>query len=283
MNVFHSIAQNKTAFKGQYHKGKFERMISFNEIKKNEYLSVFLVIGASSYGGDLCKGFGCVTPRPQVGGGFLYRTGYLGKRLNLRLEGNYFRLYAEDYNEERNLNFRSTNWEGWFGLQVDAYSYEKLLRRRTLFNPYLFIGVGFIHYDPWGLHIPTDKWHQLRTYETQGYNINRYSLTFPIGFGTKYKLSYKLSLMANFGFRFTLTDNIDDVSNKEYTDPSIYTNSFAAYFSDKSANRDGFATGRERASTGLNDTYFMFNVGAIYHLTNKHQTKVRGRTHLLRK
>jgi hypothetical protein len=274
--------QNKKLFSGQYHHGKYEPKISFSNIKKYELLSIYLNLGIASYEGDLCSGFNCISPRPAFGGGAIYRTGYLGKRLNLRLEAQVFRLYSDDKFKGRNLDFRSTNWEVWTGLQFDLFPYEKLLRRRTLFNPYAFIGVGVMTYDPWG-SLPNGRWHQLRPLETQGYRIGYATMTFPMGIGTKYKINYKWTLKAEIGLRFTLTDQIDDVREFSYADPATLKNSIARLMSDKSKDHQSFAKGRQRGSPDWLDKYVIFNVGAIYTFTYKHQTKVRGRTHLLRK
>lgn len=200
----------------------------------------------------------------------------------MRLEAQIFRLYSNDAFEGRNLDFRSTNWEVWAGIQVDLFPYEKLLRRRTLLNPYAFIGVGVMTYDPWG-SLPNGKWHQLRPLETQGYEIGYATMTFPMGIGTKYKINYKWTLKAEIGLRFTLTDQIDDVHEFGYADPATLQNSIARYMSDKSKDHLGYAKGRQRGSPDWNDKYVNFNVGLIYTFTNKHQTKVRGKTHLLRK
>lgn len=274
-------AQNKKLYKGQYHHGKYEPKISFSNIKKYELLSLYLNAGLTTYEGDLCSGFNCVSPRPALGGGLLYRTGFLQKRLNLRLEAQIFRLYSDDVHESRNLDFRSTNWEVWAGVQIDLYPYEKLIRR-TLFNPYAFLGVGVMTYDPWG-SLSNGKWHQLRPLETQGFRIGYATMTIPIGIGTKYKINYKWTLKAEFGMRITMSDQIDDVHNRDYADPASLQNGIARYMSDKSNDGLGFAKGRQRGSPEWMDKYFIFDVGVIYTFTNKHQTKVRGRTHLLRK
>jgi hypothetical protein len=103
--VHGASAQNKKLFSGQYHHGKYDPKISFSNIKKYELLSLYLNIGLSSYNGDLCDGFQCIKPRPVLGGGLLYRTGYFKKRLNLRLEAQIFRLYSNDYHEGRKRRF----------------------------------------------------------------------------------------------------------------------------------------------------------------------------------
>jgi len=285
--AFEANAQNRRIYKGQYHKGKSQPNISLKNISKNELITLFGSLGYATYYGDLCEGFDCFTFRPQIGGGAILRTSYLGNRLSLRADVRFFRLYSDDHYEYRNLNFRSSNWEFLALGQFDFFPYAKMMRRRPKINPYIYGGVGVMTYDPWGQQ-GNDKWTQLRPLETEHTKYGNATFLYTAGFGLKFRYSYKWNFMVEGGYRYTMTDHIDDVSALYYPDASSFENPKSAQMSNKSTNfpyngSDAQTPQDYRGNPKNNDGYFIFNACITYTFTKNHKPKFKGNQQLLRK
>lgn len=284
---FVSNAQTRRIYKGQYHRGKSQPDITLKNITKNELVSIFATTGYATYYGDLCDGFDCFTFRPQIGVGALLRTNYLGKRLNIRGDVRFFRLYSGDYYKYRNLNFRSSNWEFILSGQFDFFPYEKMMRRRPKINPYIYAGVGLMTYNPFG-QTADGKWQQLRPLETEHTKYGNVAFLYTGGFGLKFKYSYRWSFMAEGGYRYTTTDHLDDVSIENYPDATSFNNSLSAKMSNKSTNFAYDGTNAQtpkdyRGNPRNNDGYFIFSVGAVYTFTKNNKPKFHNDKTLLRK
>ena len=282
--IFISIAicsngQNRHLYKGQYHRGKSQPNISFKGITKNELITLYGTLGLATYNGDLSGTIGGHSFRPQGGAGAILRTKYFGKRLYLRADIRMFRLYSNDIHEDRNLNFRSTNWEFLALGQFELFPYEKLMRRRPLINPYVYAGIGLVTFDPWG-QLGNGKWTQLRPLETEQVKYGNVAFTYTLGFGLKFRYSYKWNFMLEGGYRFTTTDYIDDVSHYAYPPASSYSNPKSAQMANKSGNPN--LTGG-RGSDKSNDGYAIFSASVTYTFTKFHKARAKTAKHLLRK
>lgn len=277
--IFDANAQNRKLYKGQYHRGKAQPNISLKNISKNELITLFLTTGYATYYGDLCDGIQCFKFRPQLGVGGLLRTNYLGKRLNIRGDIRYFRLYSDDVWEHRNLNFRSSNWEFIASGQFDFYGYEKMMRRRTFINPYIVAGVGLMTFNPYGQQSNGD-WVKLRPLETENVKYNSVAFLYTAGFGLKFRYSYKWNFMVEGAYRYTTTDYIDDVSSQNYPDASSFSNGQSAQMS----NKTGVAKPQDyRGDPKDRDGYFIFSAGVTYTFTKNHKPKFHNDKTLLRK
>jgi hypothetical protein len=272
---FITNAQTKHIFKGKYHRGKTQPNISLKGISKNELVSIFVTTGYSTYYGDLCDGIDCFKFRPQIGVGALLRTNYLGKRLSIRGDVRFFRLYSNDHYKYRNLNFRSSNWEFVLSGQFDFFPYEKMMRKRPKINPYVYAGIGVMTYNPYGQG-PDGKWHQLRPLQTEHTKYGSVAGLYTAGLGFKFKYSYKWSFMVEGGYRYTTTDHIDDVSAKNYPDASSFgNNTLAAQMSNKSTAPYPYSGPNTRTPSDYrgnpknNDGYFIFSAGIVYNFTKK--------------
>lgn len=277
--IFDANAQNRKLYKGQYHRGKAQPNISLKGISKNELITIFLTTGYATYYGDLCDGIQCFKFRPQIGGGMLLRTNYLGKRLNLRADVRFFRLYSDDVYEGRNLNFRSSNWEFIASGQFDFFPYEKMMRRRTFINPYITAGIGLVTFDPWGQQ-SNGKWAKLRPLQTEHVAYGNVAFLYTAGFGLKLRYSYKWNFMVEGSYRYTTTDYLDDVSSADYPDASSFSNGQAAALSNKSGQAE---PGGYRGNPKNFDGYFIFSAGVTYTFTKNHRPKFHNDKTLLRK
>lgn len=277
--IFDANAQNRKLYKGQYHRGKRQPNISLKNITKNELITLFLTTGYSTYYGDLCHGTQCFKFRPQLGAGAILRTNYFGKRLNLRADVRFFRLYSDDYYKGRNLDFRSSNWEFIASGQFDLFPYEKLMRRRTFINPYILAGFGLVTFDPWGKQ-SNGTWTKLRPLETEHVQYGNAAFLYTFGFGLKFRYTYKWSFMVEGSYRYTTTDYIDDVSASKYPPASSFSNPQAAWMSNKTGK--AVPTGY-RGDPKNFDGYFIFSAGVTYTFTRNHKPRFHNDKSLLRK
>jgi hypothetical protein len=280
--VFDVQAQTKKLYKGQTHRGNSKRMISLKDITKNELITVYFAGGLATYNGDLSGNITTHSYRPQLGGGAMLRTGYLGKRLNLRVEARCFRLYSNDVYKTRNLNFRSTNWEFLALGQIDLFPYEKMMRRRTKINPYAYGGIGVMTYDPWG-QLNNGKWAQLRPLETEHVKYGNVAFVYTGGLGFKFNFSYRWNFMAEGGYRFTTTDYIDDVSGPNYSPGNSFSNPISASMSNKSNKPNPTTVATGRGNPKHKDGYAIISVGMSYTFSQHHSKKTIRATQLLHK
>lgn len=277
--TFDASAQNKKLYRGQYRKRSSQPNIMLKGITKNELITLFLTTGYATYYGDLCDGVHCFKFRPQLGGGALLRTNYFGKRLNLRADIRYFRLYSDDVYEGRNLNFRSSNLEFIASGQFDIFPYEKMMRRRTFINPYIVAGVGFVTFNPWGQDA-NGTWVKLRPLETEHVQYNNIAFVYTAGFGLKFRYTYKWNFMVEGSYRYTTTDYLDDASSANYPAASSFSNAQAAAMSNKTGKAT--PTGYRGDPKSL-DGYFIFSAGVTYTFTKNHKPKFHRDKTLLRK
>ncbi len=96
------------------------------------------------------------------------------------------------------------------------------------FSPYLLGGIGYFSFNPQTK--VGRRWIDLQPLHTEGQGFSEYSdrknyklgqFMIPIGGGIKYDLSPLMNLRAEFLYRKTFTDYIDDLSS-EYVDPAIF-------------------------------------------------------------
>lgn len=185
-----------------------------------------LQLGQTGYSGDLTKSsIDFHTVRPAVQANIKYKlTDYLTLRAGI-LYGN---IVGHDNTSKdssmmaRNLSFQTAILEGRLCVEVN-------LLPPDLFSsyPYLFVGVGVFHFNPY-THSGNEKIY-LQPLGTEGEGLSdypdrkMYSLTqfcIPMGGGIKLKVTDKLYIGAEIGFRKLFTDYLDDVS-KTYVDPEV--------------------------------------------------------------
>jgi len=210
----------------------------------------------------------------------------------LRLEANFGRVSAYDsvlsnvpltdiararYN--RNLSFRSNITE--IALVAELHPLFAFVDWTTKefdpprFSPYVLFGVGFFNFNPQANL--NNRWVDLPPLSTEGQGFPEYpsrqpyklnAISFPVGAGVKYDLSPTFNLRAEFMYRPTNTDYLDDVS-KTYIDEQAFINNLAgANLSNALALHDRqrgeylpqSEPGKKRGNTKDKDQYFSFNL-----------------------
>lgn len=191
----------------------------------------------------------------------------------------------ELWRKQRNLDFRTNIAEAYIGAEVFPLM---LLNKnhddyKPRFRPYGVIGIGVFHFNPQGSLTDANgntTWYYLKPLHTEGEgfpeypNVKNYALTqinIPMGLGAKYYLSDRVNLSAEFLYRKTFTDYIDDVS-KNYIDPALFDKYLspqnaiiARQISDKvigivTPGVTRYAPGTQRGNPLQNDAYFSLSL-----------------------
>ena len=196
-------AQKFRRFKSQYQK----RMYHHGEF------SFTAGAGISSYFGDLKDNSLHLWAKPSIQLGTQYRV---NNNLHIRSEIMWYRIGGADSLNDlespirtRNLSFRSDNAEL---SAVALWQYFNKFSRynRPILNPYAFAGIALTTYNPKGFY--QGKWHELRPLQTEGKQYGFLTLALPVGLGITYHLDPKWDISAEYGYRITFNDYLDDVS-----------------------------------------------------------------------
>jgi hypothetical protein len=140
----------------------------------------------------------------------------------------------------RNLNYRTALQE--ISLLFEFHP-DFLWRDPELppakFSPYVLAGVGYLHFTPETKY--GNAWVQTMPLRLEGQGFSEYpnrekytgnAMSFPVGLGVRYELGPLFYARAEAAVHFTNTDYLDDASNEDYVDPSL----FYKYLSPAQAN-----------------------------------------------
>ena len=230
---------------------------------------------------------------------FMVGYGYkLTDRFALRTALYYGRVFGNDeFTPEparngRNLSFRSPIIElsevvefsiirEKFGYRYNSKHARKL---KATPNLYIFAGLGGFYFNPRAQYLPVDangnpdesnpdygKWYSLQPLGTEGQGLvstrqkySRIQMSIPFGVGLNCMLTKSWGIGFDFGFRYTLTDYIDDVSST-YVDPDIFDDPMASYFSNP-ASKYNVGAGEQRGDSNWNDAYMFLTIKVTYKL-----------------
>jgi hypothetical protein len=276
-------------FLGQKAKERYEGM------PFKPHSSVSFGAGSSNYMGDLVPASGLFsvaaqTMRWNVG---LQYTRHLSKYFSGNIQVSYIRIAGDDNyfsstgafegNYLRNLHFRNDLKELSVSAVYEPMGNAENLSKRPILSPYLYLGVAGFTHNPVARKDPSlvpgtpslQAWQDLQTEDIEGVMYSLVNISIPFGFGFRYKIGAQMDLGFDFGYRVSLTDYLDDVSDNR---PNVLTSPSSIYF-----NRTGepFA-----ANTLLNripipttssapiystgpDQYFTTQIRLIYHIKNK--------------
>lgn len=175
------------------------------------------MVGTTFYLGDLNQTG--LFKYSHLAGGFMYRYN-LSPRWALKADFMFGKLSAADMgtlNANRNLSFTSPLSE--FSVEAEL-NFLKLYNtpQKNHFTPYIFAGITVFSFDPQALH-PNGTMYELQSFGTEGQEMTdespkRYSLTsvaIPFGIGFRFNIGRHFSIGAEWGFRYTFTDYLDDV------------------------------------------------------------------------
>ena len=247
--------------------------------QREDFLSrseLLLMGGGMNYIGDLNEESALTLPRPAAGAGIRYR---IDNRWSLRVEVSYGQIGVdEDYNKLRNLSFRSDILEGAVLGEFNFAPFGPGATER-LWTPYIFGGVGVFHFNPMARYTLGDgeeHWAELQPLCTEGQGstlypdrkmYQLYQFCLPFGVGVKVRLGKVFSLAAEYGFRKTWTDYLDDVSKTYVGSDFLIANSrdgaLASQLADRSGEvEEGYvnAVGIKRGDDSLDDWYAYLHI-----------------------
>ncbi len=239
----------------------------------DRYFMVNAGIGQTAYFGELNHRF-------QLEEGLShYNLGLEARLLNhisARTEFILYKISGRDsdapdssFFKQRNLSFKSTNFEANFQLQYYIFPYNDIYHRRRSIEPFIAAGVGFTTLNPKTKFGGSDV--KLRGLQTEGVDYGPISIVIPLGFGAKFKISQFVSLILEASYRFTFEDYIDDVS-------TVYISSFESELAGTLSNRRGevdilnqafydqLVVGQPRGKPGNDDSYLGFAIKVEYYL-----------------
>jgi hypothetical protein len=148
------------------------------------------------------------------------------------------------YRYQRNASFRNKIIELSAVAVFDLFENESSYISRVAWTPYVYIGVAGFTNNPEAQAPATDlqgnalpeagKWVKLQPLGTEGqystldaadvnYGIKPYKtiqVAIPFGIGARFRLNQVMDFWADFGFRYTFTDYLDDVS-QNYVDLGV--------------------------------------------------------------
>lgn len=237
---------------------------------------LLLTGGGMNYIGDLNNESALTMPRLAASVGLRYN---FDNRWAMRLEASYGSVGVDkDYIEQRNLSFKSNILEGAVLAEFNFAPYGPGPTERR-WTPYLFGGLALFHFNPMAQYSLGDgnmAWAELQPLHTEGqgspdYPDRRayalYQVSLPFGVGLKCRLGKYFSCSAEYGFRKTWTDYLDDVSKtyvgKEFLMANSDNGALAAQLADRSGEVvPGFenAPGIKRGDDSLDDWYAYFHI-----------------------
>lgn len=250
---------------------------SFYKRSHTTHLVLTAGTGTASYFGDLIDD-GKFNFRPSLSAGVRYS---FYDRFSVGGDLTYFRLAGNDKNsgskERRNLSFKSNNVELNGTIRIALFKSGARFYLRRAVNPYVYGGVGLLWFQPRAEY--NGKNYNLRSMETEGVRYSPFILNFPFGGGVKFKMNAFVDITIDGGYRYTLTDYLDDVSS-EFPDPASFSDPIARALSDRSGE---VGTDPPLAQRGLppfedikrwprgwnnqKDGYFILNIRVEYYLS----------------
>ena len=251
---------------------------------ENPTISAYFGGGAGSYFGDLVeKNKFMRSPSYSFSGGFSYNH---NQHFSLSLDFGLSQIKGSDSKNSRadlkarNLNFTSNIFEGNFIVDYNILA----INESRKFTPYVFLGVGFCHFNPY----TTDRSGQkvfLQPMGTEGQGLSAYpdrkpyALTaaqLPFGGGIKYALSNRLLIQLEYKYRYVNSDFLDDVSNSGYPNLAILAagNPKLPQLTYRGDELPGGApypngNGLNRGNPNNNDNYYSLQFKIAYTLTKK--------------
>jgi hypothetical protein len=243
---------------------------SFYSIKRPRNVSVSAGSGIANYFGELVNPgkLGQVRYNLVVGAEY-----YLLNNLSVRAEATWFRISGSDANAnddrvERNLSFFSNCQELSLGATYYILPEKNPYYQRRIVNPYVFAGVGMLHFNPKAEY--EGKNYALRPLLTENVEYNRLQVVVPYGMGVRLMVTPLLNVKIEGGYRTTFTDYLDDISSKRYVDPTLLKSDLSRALADRRRELDpDYPVGPNfgvRGNPKFNDGYFLMNVKMEYYI-----------------
>jgi len=194
--------------------------------------------GKKGVGKSFIKDLRWQTARPSFGA---YILANYQDKLCLRLEGTFGEVVGYDSilkkvgpstsgRYERNLSFKSKISEIQLGLEIHPMMFRDFEDQDPPnISPYIMAGVGYYSFDPQAKL--NGQWYSLQPLHTEGQGFQEYpdrktyslrQLNICAGLGIKYQISPMFNARFELVHRFLTTDYLDDASQRDYIDPTLF-------------------------------------------------------------
>jgi hypothetical protein len=244
----------------------------FYNKNRNRNFIVSAGTGTTHYYGDLAKEGDHFNIKPNLALGARYN---FYRWFSAGAELTWFMLGGNDNTdpgkEIRNLSFQSHNIELSTVVHVSLFEEDRRFYMRTFANPYLYGGIGLVNFNPTA-ELDGERYN-LRKLNTSGEDYSNFTVSFPVGAGVKFRVNPFFNVVLDGGYRFLITDNLDDVSSGIYPDPASFSDEVARKLSDRTYETlpAGTPTWAEqgknfRGDPSNKDGFFIFNVKVEYYL-----------------
>ena len=243
----------------------------FYDKNRNRNFILSAGTGTTHYYGDLAKNGDHSNIRPNFAIGARYN---FYRWFSAGTEFTWFMLAGNDNTDPgkatRNLSFQSHNFELNAVVHVSLFEEDRRFYMRPFANPYLYGGIGLVNYNP-KAKLDGEKYN-LRKLNTSGENYGAFTASFPVGLGVKFRVNSFFNVVLDGGYRFLLSDHIDDVSSGIYPDPASFADETARLLSDRTwelgINPTWAEQGKNfRGDPNDKDGYFIFNIKAEYYFS----------------
>lgn len=250
-------------------------------------------VGVANYLGDLGAQrstwlFGEIRSqafRPAVG--LFYRNNF-HKFLTFRTGITIGQIYGNDKwaspasgRQERNLHFRSNITDIAMMFEWNILPY-KIGHYKHKFTPYIGVGIAGVYYNPKAEL--NGQWVSLQPLGTEGQGLLEYpdrakyskmAFSIPLAVGLKFNLGRQWAIGAEFQYRHTFIDYLDDVSTV-YPNMDYYSNNYVQAVADEAialsyrGNNPDLASleERPRGNSSDNDAYFFIMINASFRIGN---------------
>ena len=194
--------------------------------------------GKKGIGGKFIKDLRWKTARLSYG---VYVTAMYKDAIGIRLEGTFGEVAGYDsilrkvasstYGRfERNLSFKSKISEFHIGAEIHPLFFKDYGDDEPpRLSPYAIIGAGLFSFDPQANL--NGQWYSLQPLHLEGQGFTEYpdrkiyqlnQLNILAGLGLKYEINSLFNARLEFVHRFLFTDYLDDVSQVDFVDPTIF-------------------------------------------------------------
>ncbi len=191
-------------------------LLSINTIAQQKLHEIGVFAGVGYYLGEVNQSQLFKSPQPAIS--VLYKLDF-NSRYALRISGSYAKLKGSDanadnaYQVERNHSFNISISEFAAMLEFNFLPY-KPASRFEYFSPYIALGAGV-------MVMPSEE-GQLPLHPV-----------IPFGVGIKYAFNKRFGIAAEWTFRKTFTDYVDQLPKQEYTETPTVENKQRTYANSK--------------------------------------------------
>jgi hypothetical protein len=243
---------------------------SFYAVKRSRNLMIGGGSGIAYYTGEMVNpnSVGIVKPNIAISAEY-----YIIPRVSARAGVTWFQTSGDDANanddrEERNLSFRSNNFEASFTGALSLLPTGQRFYQRSRINLHGFVGIALLRFNPKTLY--QGNWVALPPLETEGTKYSTIQPVIPFGLGMRIKVDPFFNILIEGGYRKTFTDHLDDVSIRRYPDPATLKSDLSRALSDRrpeiGTQPPNPQTMGKRGNPDTDDGYFLLNVMIQYYV-----------------